>query len=223
MDMELAVFIVGFDEKLVLRAGFRVGLQPSDTALLVYSLSGSDYDRQRVSNAVNVIKNVFSSAGISVKELVLDGNNFGRDVSLLVDTLRNLRPKRLVVSLGSGMRYLGLVSLYASLIYRELVKNVELEVHVSREDGLYDVALNLETVRLSVGRSELRVLCLIRSGVERDHVVKEAHDKMVKSPSTIYMLLQRMVRRGLIQLKDNTVELTPLGEALHYAFCGERG
>ncbi|MEM4846876.1 MAG: hypothetical protein QW794_03860 [Thermosphaera sp.] len=219
--MKLAVFIVGFEDKLVLRAGFRVGLQPGDTALLVYSLSGSDNDRQKVSNAVSVVKNVFSSAGISVEELVLDGNNFGRDVSLLVDTLRKLRPRRLVVSLGSGMKYLGLVSLYASLIYRELAKNVELEVHVSREDGLYDVALNLETMRLSVGRSELKIVCLIKSGVERDHVVKEAHDKMVKSQSTIYTLLQRMVKRGLIQLKDNTVELTPLGEALHYVFCGE--
>ncbi|MEM4036030.1 MAG: hypothetical protein QXU97_05430 [Fervidicoccaceae archaeon] len=221
--MKLAIFIVGFDEKLVIRAGFRVGLQPGDTALLVYSLSGSDYERQKVSNAVSVVKSVFSSAGVAVKELVLDANNFGRDASALVDALRELRPERLVMSLGSGMRYLGLVVIYASLIYRELVKGVELAVHAAREDGLYDVALSLETVRLCVGRSELRMICLVGDRVERDLVVKEACGEAGKSPSTIYMLLRRMAKRGLIQLRDNTVELTPLGEALRYAFCGERG
>ncbi|MEM3186654.1 MAG: hypothetical protein QXQ39_08255 [Conexivisphaerales archaeon] len=219
--MKLAIFIVGFDEKLVIRAGFKVGLQPGDIALLVYSLSGDEYDRQKVSNAVSVLKNVFSTAGLTVKELALDANNFGKDVSVLVGVLRGLSPERLVMSVGSGMRYLGLVAIYASLIYRELVRNVELTVHAAREDGLYDVALNLETVRLSIGRSELRIICLVENKMERDHVVKRASNRMEKSPSTIYMLLQRMMKRGLIMLKNDTVELTPLGEALQYVFCGD--
>ncbi|MEM3806094.1 MAG: CRISPR-associated CARF protein Csa3 [Desulfurococcus sp.] len=221
--MKLAIFIVGFDEKLVIRAGFRIGLQPGDAALLVYSLSGGDYDRQKVSNAVNLVKNIFSSAGVAVKELVVNANNFGRDVSSLVSVLKELKPERLVVSLGSGMRYLGLVAVYASLIYRELVKGVELVVHVAREDGFYDVTLNLDTMRLSVGRSELRILCLVGDGVKRDLVVKEACDRMEKSPSTIYMLLHRMVKRGLVQLRDDVVVLTPLGEALSRVFCGGEG
>ncbi|MEM1831185.1 MAG: hypothetical protein QXJ97_06600, partial [Desulfurococcaceae archaeon] len=153
MITRLVVFIVGFDEKLIIRSGFRIGIQPGDTALLVYSVSGGEFEKSKVVKAVETLRSIFINAGINLRELVLEANSFGEDVARLVYVLNELKPERLVVSLGSGMRYLGLVSLYASLIYRELVKNVELVVHVAREDGLYDVALNLDTLKLSIGRS----------------------------------------------------------------------
>ena len=216
----LVVFIVGFDEKLIIRSGFRIGIQPGDTALLVYSVSGGEFEKSKVVKAVETLRSIFINAGINLRELVLEANSFGEDVARLVYVLNELKPERLVVSLGSGMRYLGLVSLYASLIYRELVKNVELVVHVAREDGLYDVALNLDTLKLSIGRSELRLLCFVKKSVERDVVVRDSCVKLGKTRSTIYTLLHRMVKRGLIVLRNNVVELTPLGEALYYVFCG---
>lgn len=217
---KLVIFIIGFDEKLVIRSGFRIGIQPGDTALLVYSISGGEFEKSKVVKAVETVRNIFIDSGIKLRELVLDANSFGKDVFKLVDVLNELKPERLIVSLGSGMRYLGLVSLYASLIYRELVKDVELSIHVAREDGLYDVALNLDTLRLNIGRSELRLLCFIKNNAERDVVVRESCVKLSKTRSTIYALLHRMVKRGLIIIRDNSVELTPLGEALYYVFCG---
>lgn len=212
------VFVVGFDEKLVMRSGFRVGLQPGDTTLLIYSLSGGDYEKNKVLNAVKLVKEVFSSAGIIVKELVLDAGNFGEDVASVVKALKGLNPKSVVVALGSGMRYLGIVTLYASLIYRELVDNVELHVHVAREDGLYDVLLNAETLELNLGPSELKMLCLVQGNIARDILVRKAAQELGRSQSTIYALLTRMHRRGLIELSD-TISLTSLGEAVAKSMC----
>lgn len=220
MTYKLVVFIVGFDEKLVIRSGFRIGLQPEDIALLIYSLSSGDYEKNKVLNAAKLVKDVFSSAGIIVREHVLDARDFGKDTASIVNVLRELSPKTVAVALGSGMRYLGVVALYASLIYRELVDGVKLYVHVAREDGLYDVLLNTETLRLNIGPSELRLLCLVRQGTARDVLVKKASEELRKSQSTIYALLTRMQRRGLVELCDNTVSLAPLGEAVANSLCG---
>lgn len=220
MVNKTVVFIVGFDEKLVIRSGFRIGLQPGDTALLVYTLSAGDYEKSKVMNAVKLVKDVFSSAGVYTRELVLDANSFGKDTSSIVKVLRELNPKTLVITLGSGMRYLGLVALYAALIYRELNGDVRVFVNTAREDGLYDVLLNAETLRLTIGPSELRMLCFIRNSTTRDVLVKKASEELHKSKSTIYALLARMQKRGLIELHDGTVSPTPLGEALVDSICG---
>lgn len=216
------VFIVGFDEKLVIRSGFRIGLQPGDTALLVYSLYGGDYEKNKVLNAVKLVKEVFSSAGVVVKELIVDAKDFGLDTSSVVKVLREVHPKTVVVALGSGMRYLGVVVLYSSLIYRELVDDMELYLYVAREDGLYDTLLNAETLKLNVGPSEMRLLCLTRQNVARDVLVKKASEELSKSQSTIYALLARMKKRGLLELHNNTVSLTPLGEAVANSICDVR-
>lgn len=217
---KFVLFIVGFDEKLVIRSGFNIGLRPGDTALLIYSFSGGEYEKSKVQNAVKLVREVFKSAGINVKELVIDAKNFGEDVASVVRALRETSPRSVVVSLGSGMRYLGIVALHAALIYRKLAKGIEVLVHVAREDGLYDVVLNAETLRLSIGPSELRMICLVQTGVERDVLVKRAVETMKKSHSTVYSLLGRMVSRGLVELREDTVALTPLGEALAKALCG---
>lgn len=220
MTGKTVVFIVGFDEKLVLRSGFRVGLQPGDTALLIYSLSGGDYERGKVQNAVKTVNKVFESAGVTVKELVLDARDFGEDVANVVKVLRELNPRNIVVVLGSGMRYLGVVALYASLIYRELVDDAEIHVHVAREDGLYDVLLSAETLKLSIGPSELKILCFVQENAVRDVLVRKAAEVLGKSYSTIYAVLARMQKRGLVELANNTVSPTPLGDAVAKSMCG---
>lgn len=222
MDTKIVVFIVGFDEKLVIRAGFRVGLQPYDTVLLVYSLSGSEYDKTRVSNAVRIVKEVFTSAGAVVKELLLGANDFGVDVASLVNALKQLNSRKVVISIASGMRYLGLVALCAGLIYKEIEKSSEVNLYVAREDGVYDVIMNLETLSLSIGPSEMRALCLVDKLEQRDELVKKLSNTLGKTFSTVYSLLNRMERKGFIKLDKNNVSLTPLGEALKHSLCTTR-
>lgn len=221
MENRLAIFVVGFDEKLVIRAGFRIGLQPGDTALLVYSLGGGEFEKSKVSRAVETLRGVFSNAGIEVRELTLDANNFGNDVASIVRVLKELKPKTITISLGSGMRYLGVAALYASLLYK-LAEDVEIYIHVAREDGLYDVFLDAENLRLSVGPSELMVICRLRkSEATRDVLVRDLSAELGKSASTIYSLLDRMEERGLIKISNNTPTLSPLGEAVANSLCGE--
>lgn len=220
--MRVAIFNVGFDEKLVLRAAFRVGVQPGDTVLLVYAITGGDYERNRVSKAVETLRGVFNSAGVGLRELSLEADDFGRDVASIVKTLRELNPKVVSLSLGSGMRYIGVAILYASLLYREFFRDIELFLHVSREDGLYDVIVNADTLRLSIGKGELNIVCRLNRPAPRDVFVKEVSSALEKSLSTIYSLIYRMVERGFISLNNGTIQLTPLGEAVAKSVCGDR-
>lgn len=217
------VFGVGFDEKLVLRAWFRIGLKTDDVVLLAYSMGGGEYEKNRVSRALETVRSILSSAGVYVREVDLEARDFGRDVASLFKALEEIKPREVIIALGSGMRYLGLVFLYTALIYRELVeKRVEVSIYAAREDGLYDVLLNAKTLRLGISRSELLALKYIKPPRPRDILVKELGSVMNKSISTIYMLIDRMEKKGLVRIVDNKVELTPLGEALYHSTHGEK-
>lgn len=223
MDGKTVVFTVGFDEKPILRGSFKLGIQPGDTVLLVYSLSGGEHERNKTLSTVKTLREVYSSAGVAVMERVLDAVDFSTDVARIARALRERRPRTIIVALGGESRYLDVAVLYASLIYRELVENAELHVYVAREDGSYDVLLNAETLRLSIGPSEAKMLCFILEDATRDVLVKKASRELKRSQSTIYALLTRMQRRGLISLEDGTAKPTPLGEAVAKTLCGDQG
>lgn len=222
MVKRLVIFIVGFDEKLILRSGFRIGLEPDDSTLLVYSTGSSEYEKSKVSRALETVESIFTSAGVNVRKLTVSANNFGRDVATIVKVLKEANPSRVVLSLGSGMRYLGLVALYALIIFREINhRDLEIHIHVAREDGLYDVLINAKTIKFSIGPSELLFICNLEKIEERDILVKKLINKFHKSISTIYSLLYRLESKGLITVENNSVKLTPLGEALYYSICKE--
>ena len=130
--------------------------------------------------------------------------------------LRELKPSHVVVSLGSGMRYLAFV-----LLYRELIaKYVKIVVHVAREDGLYDITADLSIVRAIVGQRELDALCLLyKSPIRRDEAVKKCTEALGVKYSAFYRLLERMKRSGLITIEDGLIELTELGAAIAAVKC----
>ncbi|MGC8983444.1 MAG: hypothetical protein ACP5KA_06835 [Desulfurococcaceae archaeon] len=218
-------FAVGFDEKLVLRSAFRVGLRPDDHAVLVYSLSGDEQSKAKTLTALETVRRVFSSAGIKLREVELQAADFGRDVGTVVKALRELTPSELVIALGSGMRYFGVVLTYAALLYRELYHaGCRLLLHVMREDGLYDVAVPLDVLELRLGPRELEALCLLKPGEEppRDELVKRVVRSFGVSQSTAYALVERMGKRGLVSVSYGRVEPTPLARAIYHSYCEEK-
>lgn len=220
----LVIFIVGFDEKLILRSSFKIGLKPDDSALLIYSTGSGEYEKSKVSRALETIESIFTSAGVHVNKLDISANDFGRDVATIVKVLRETNPNKAVLALGSGMRYLGFAALYALIIYREFIqRDLEIYIHIAREDGLYDVLINARAIKFNIGSSESLFICNFEKSEERDVLVKRLIRKLHKSLSTIYSLLYRLDSKGLVKIEDNLVRLTPLGEALYYSICGERG
>lgn len=220
------LFGVGFDEKLVIRAALKVGVKPEEIVVLAYGAAATgELEKEKVTAAVNNLKKIFESAGIQVIEVPIEARNFAEDVKAIVDQLRQLKPNRIVVSLGSGMRYLAFVLLFSSLVYRDLIsKGTKVVAHVAREDGLYDVTMELDEMRVEVGPRVMEALCLFyKQRYRRDEAVKKATATMGIKYSTFYRLLDRMEKAGLIVIRDSVIELTELASAIAAVKCTEKG
>ena len=218
------LFGVGFDEKLVLRAALRVGVKPGETVVLVYGVAGAgELERTRVENAIRNLREILGGIGVRVVEIPVSAMSLPEDVSRVVGYLRKAGPGKVVLSLGSGMRYLGFVLLLSGILYRDLVRGgAKLLVHVAREDGLYDVIASLDALAARLTRRELDVLCLLRgSAVRRDKAVEAGSKALGVKPPTLYRLLERLERRGLVAAEESLVKPTELGEAIAAVGCSE--
>ena len=219
------LFGVGFDEKLVIRAVLRVGVKPEEVVILVYgSTTTGELEKTKVENAVRNLRKILEGSGIYVIEISIGARNFPEDVNSVIGYLKKVDPERVVVSLGSGMRYVAFVLLFSCILYRELFKrDVKIVAHVAREDGLYDIATSLDLIRITIGRRELDALCLLYGkALRRDEAVKKGVETFGIKSSTFYRLLNRIERDGLIVIKNGIVEMTELGEVVAMIKCGER-
>lgn len=227
------LFGVGFDEKLVLRAVLKVGVKPGDTVLLVYSTTTTgEFEKVKVENAMKNLRKILGDAGVNVIELQIRADSFPDDVSTVVKELGKRQPEVVTVSLGSGMRYVAFILLYSCLLYKDLFnKEAKIIAHAAREDGLYDVTVELSTVKVSLGQRELGALCIIyqhnkefeKSSIPRDELVKKLSSWFYTKLITAYKLINRMEHHGLIVVRDNRVELTPLGKSITIVKCREQG
>lgn len=220
------MFGVGFDEKLVMRAVLRVGVKPGENVILAYgSTTAGELERTKVENAVRNLRKILESTGVRVIEVPMGAMSFSEDVSAVVGHLREMPPRRIIVALGSGMRYVAFVLLFSSLLYRELFnKNAKIMVHAAREDGLYDVTVSLNMAKLLLGHRELETLCLLRGEtLRRDEVVRRLSQTFKIKPSTFYRLLSRMEEDELIAVEDGVIKVTELGKAIAVVGCRNLG
>ncbi|MEM1631803.1 MAG: hypothetical protein QXX83_06705 [Thermofilum sp.] len=220
------LFGVGFDEKLVIRAALKVGVKPGDTAVLVYgSTRSGELERAKVENAVRNLRAVLEGAGVRVVDLQIGAVSFSDDVASVVEYLRGAGPGRVVVSLGSGMRYVAFVLLLSALLYKELFrKGAEVTAHVAREDGLYDVTASLNLFRIPAMRKALRALCLLRGkALKKEEVVDAGVAAFGMKPATFYRLLNRLEKSGLVAAENGALKLTELGETIARVWCSSGG
>lgn len=228
---KLVMCTVGFDEKLVFRSLLKVGVSIGDAVALVYSRSGSDYDIKRVENAVRNIKELLDAVGVKHYDVVVSGMDFVSDVVTIVNGLREFAKEEKIVGVVSGgMRIAVLEAIVSLLLYRKFInRKAEVEIHVSREDGLYDVTLSTNLLDLpNLSLRELDVLKQLEKikvgiserggtgseGVLLSEVVEVVSQNLNVSKFTVYKLLHRLKSKNLIMLKDRVVLLTDLGKLI---------
>jgi len=219
------LFGVGFDEKLVLRSVLRLGVKPGETVLLIYSITTSgEFEKAKVENALKNLRRILSDAGVNVAEIEIPAMNLPSDVNAIVKELKGRQPEIVVASLGSGMRYVAFVILYSCILYRDLLnKKARIYIHTAREDGLYDVTLSLNVLKIFLGSRELEALCVFNElggSIARDELVKKLTVTLNVRQTPAYKLLNRMEEHGLIATNDNRVELTSLGKSIAVVKCG---
>ncbi|MEM1606383.1 MAG: CRISPR-associated CARF protein Csa3 [Fervidicoccaceae archaeon] len=220
--MKLVVVTVGFDEKLPLRGVLKVGLDVGDTVMLVYSKTGGEFEVKKVGRAVEVLKEIIQSTGAGIVEVVVPGTNFYDDVTMVLRSLREQKADEVVAVLAGGMRLVIFEVLFALLTLYRLgrFQRVRSKVFLMREDGLYDVALPLESFYVTIPRNGLVVMRIIHKygEVKRSRLVETASREAGLSESAVYKIIKELEKRGLVILEDDAVKMTDLGRLLYIPF-----
>jgi len=217
--MKLVIVTVGFDEKLPLRGVLKVGLDVSDVVMLVYSKTGGEFEVKKVERAVEVLKEIIRSTGAGVVEVEVSGTSFYDDVAVVLRSLRGQKADEVVAVLAGGMRLVIFEVLFALLTLYRLgrFQQVRSKVLLMREDGLYDVALPLESFYVTIPRNGLAVMRIIHSHgeVKRSRLVETASREAGLSESAVYKIIKELEKRGLVILEDDAVKMTDLGRLLY--------
>ena len=210
---------IGFDEKLVLRALMKLGIKEKYRVLLIYSLSGGDYERGRVETAVKNLKEILRPLGLFIEDVIVPANNIVKDVEEILSKIQSLRPNRIVAILVGGMRLLLCEVLVSLSFYKTLIKpDVAVDLFLMREDGAYHIVLPLEViVPPKITPREFHVLkevCKRGGIIERSVLVEETSKLLKVSKSQVYKILESLVEKKVVEVKEDAVSLTSLGSLL---------
>ncbi len=211
--------IIGFSAELVVRSLLKIGVVPEDRVVLIYSVSGDEYQRKRVIEAVETVKKFLPAGGVVIEECVVTGTDFFEDVSTILKTLKSHKGKEIIVSLVGGMRITIFAAFYAAELLARLLR-ARISIHLMREDGLYDVLLPTPLVP-TLGRGELAVLRNFKefgmSGSPRPKVIEELARSMGVSDMTVRKVLRQLESKGLIRVDSGIITMTKLGGAVYEA------
>lgn len=209
---------VGFDEKLVIRSMLKLGIKEEYDIILVYSLSGGEYEQKKVKNAVESIKNILTPLGVNVSDINLPAEDIVFDVGIIVDELKKRKIKKITALLVGGMRILITEVLIALTLYKYFINpEANVKIYIMREDGLYGVLLPLEVFHPSrLTEKELLVLrTLCKSGnIERSKFVSAVSRTLGTSESLIYKIINSLEEKGAVEVKGGIIKLTVLGAIL---------
>ena len=214
---------IGFDVNLVLRSLLKIGLGDGDVVLLLYSRSGGEYEQRRVEEAVKTIKDILAGTRVEHYEVVITGMDFASDVAAIVRALRGFGRKRIVASLVGGMRIAIIGAIVALVLYKRFVDaDVEVYIHAMREDGIYDVFIPLLVLNPpELGPRELSFLEKLGGGLAgepRSEIVSKLSREMEITESMAYKVLENLEDKGLVNVRNSTVELTLLGTLVLAAY-----
>jgi CRISPR locus-related DNA-binding protein len=218
--MGRAIFTtIGFEPGLVMKSLVRIGLREDDKIVLIYTLSGDKYSREKVSDALRTVQEFLKTVGIEIIDHEISGTNFYDDVKKIVKVLVQYKDREIIASLVGGMRMIILATLYALEIFSRLNKT-RAKIHVMREDGLYEIFL-LTPLVPNIGRGEMNILRLLKehdlNNKKRSEVVKKLVEMTGLTQFSIRKTLYNIEKKNLIKIDDGYIKITKLGEL----FLGE--
>jgi len=210
---------IGFEPGLVMRSLTRIGLKEDDKIVLIYTLSGDKYSREKTSEALRAIKEFLKTIGVENIDCEISGTSFYDDVKKIVKVLDQYKDREIIAFLVGGMRMIILATLYALEIFSRLNKR-RTKIHVMREDGLYEIFLLTPLVPI-IGKGEINILRLLKehdlNNKKRSEVVKKLVEMTGLTQFSIRKTLYNIEKKNLIKIEDGNIKITELGEL----FLGE--
>lgn len=207
--MKIYIFTIGFTPEFVLKPLFEIGISEDAFIIILYTMTGDEYSKKRVQDAINYIENIARQAGfanrIFFKEISL-GNTFYDTVYsiafTLIETLRmnsiNLKNiDKVEVWLTGGMRILVIATLITCKIMFSYM-DIPAEFHAWSEDGFYRYVftlslLDIELKELSKARLEILRKIVSLGGSTYDKLVNAK-----RKESTIRKMIELLRRDKLV-------------------------
>jgi len=187
----------------------------------VYSRSGSEYSVKQVESAVNTIKNLLSSAGVTFHDVVVSGMDFVGDVAAIVKALRDYAKDaaEIVATVTGGMRLTVVEVIVALQLYKALIRgDADVRIYVAREDGLYDVFIPIDLISSKqlekTERRDLEILKFLDDSMKLSDAVEAISEKLGVSKHASYRYLYRLKKRNLIAFEDHVIKLTLAGRLI---------
>jgi CRISPR locus-related DNA-binding protein len=212
--MKVLVVSLGFSVDLVVRSILKITVDPADTVVLVYSLSGDEVSKKRVLDVVSTIKGLLK--GNKVIDCEVTGTDFYEDVIKVLRTLKSCANTNVIASLVGGMRITLFAILYALELFSR-VKGCNTYMYLMREDGLYDVVIKLPLTP-SLGNTEKRMLKLIKDmgleGYRRSEVVSKLSNTLKITQVAVRKVLRSLESKKLISVSDGVIKLERLGRVI---------
>ena len=209
----MAVLIsgIGFDEKFVVRAFLRRGINQVKEVLLVKPKG----EEPRSQEALNSLRSLMSETSTPLQVLEVDHTDFPTAVSQVMHWIKGSRHTEFIVNLSSGMRVLILEILTAFLLLR-----IDAEVEVETESGEGVISWRTrDLMDQEIEETELRILALIQQGETSSLGIS----KRLKIPtSTVWRKMRRLQEAGFIEAEGREVRLTNKGRIFVKFFQNSR-
>ncbi|MEM2260954.1 MAG: hypothetical protein QXK24_00740 [Ignisphaera sp.] len=176
--MKLVVITMGFDEKLPLRGVLRLGVDVSDTIMLIYSKTGEGLEVKNIEKTVERFKEIIQGIGTKIIEVVVSGTNFFDDVMTVLKSLKEQKADEVIAVLAGGSRIIIFETLFALLMYYRFGKfqQTRIKVLLMHEDRIYSIVLPLEYFYVTIPRNGLAVMRIIHNHreIKRSQLVETA-------------------------------------------------
>ncbi|MEM4621032.1 MAG: hypothetical protein QW607_12575 [Desulfurococcaceae archaeon] len=210
---------MGFDEKLPLRGVLKVGVDVSDTIMLIYSKIGEELEVKNIERVVGEFKEVIRSIGTKIIEVEVFETNFFDDVMTILKSLKEQKADEVVAVLAGGSRIIIFETLFALLMLYRFGKfqQTRIKVLLMHEDGTYSIVLPLEYFYVTIPRNGLAVMRIIHNHreIKRSRLVEIASREAGLTISAVYKIIRDLNERGLIVIDGDTVKLTQLGYLIY--------
>lgn len=211
---KLYVASVGFEAGNVLKPLLRVGVSDTDKIILVYTLSDA-YSIKRVRSALSDIRKYLEAGGLELEELIVTGSNLiGDAIKVARAVLDAGKYDEVLFILSGGMRIVIISCIIAGQVL-STVRGIRVSYYFMREDGVYDVTVGPDAFSpASVSPRERDIISYIAGhggSAPRSSIVDSLRKRLGVSRVYIYRVLGRLEEKGLVEVTDSTVALTPVG------------
>lgn len=215
MKRKVLIATLGFDEKHVIKSLIDIGMSGVEKIVLLVP----DWDLDdRTIKAINTISEISGLAGIGRDKVVIKKVNTLdlwkgiRDIINVLHEIYLTGVDEIVFSLGGGLRILVIEAYTATLLVEpEILRKIIIRVGVEGRGEHVSFKVEEIPICLRISEQEKLVLTMLMKGIDS---ISKISSELKLPRSTTWKILQRLVKKKIVEKRERRYIPTNLGEIL---------